>query len=60
MAAHSPVAIDPNDRKAAFEAFLSDYPAWADTHHLDELRGLSGEELVAQRYQRFRALGTWQ
>ena len=29
-------------------------------HHLDELRGLSGDELVAQRYQRFRALGTWQ
>jgi acetyl-CoA carboxylase carboxyl transferase subunit alpha len=29
-------------------------------HHLDDLRGLSPEELVAQRYQRFRALGTWQ
>ena len=32
----------------------------APRHHLGELRGLSGEELVAQRYQRFRALGTWQ
>ena len=29
-------------------------------HHLNELRGLSGDALVAQRYQRFRALGTWQ
>jgi acetyl-CoA carboxylase carboxyl transferase subunit alpha len=29
-------------------------------HHLDQLQGLSGDELVAQRYQRFRALGTWQ
>jgi acetyl-CoA carboxylase carboxyl transferase subunit alpha len=29
-------------------------------HHLADLRGLSGDELVAQRYQRFRALGTWQ
>jgi len=29
-------------------------------HHLDGLRDISGEELVAQRYQRFRALGTWQ
>jgi acetyl-CoA carboxylase carboxyl transferase subunit alpha len=29
-------------------------------HHLDALRGLSGDALVAQRYQRFRALGTWQ
>jgi acetyl-CoA carboxylase carboxyl transferase subunit alpha len=29
-------------------------------HHLGELRGLSAEALVAQRYQRFRALGTWQ
>ena len=29
-------------------------------HHLGGLRGLSGEELVSQRYQRFRALGTWQ
>lgn len=29
-------------------------------HHLDGLRGLSGEALVSQRYQRFRALGTWQ
>jgi acetyl-CoA carboxylase carboxyl transferase subunit alpha len=28
-------------------------------HHLDGLRGLSDEELVSQRYQRFRALGTW-
>jgi acetyl-CoA carboxylase carboxyl transferase subunit alpha len=28
-------------------------------HHLDDLRGLCGDELVAQRYQRFRALGTW-
>ena len=28
--------------------------------HLDRLRTLSGEQLVAQRYQRFRALGTWQ
>ena len=27
--------------------------------HLDELRGLDGDALVAQRYQRFRALGTW-
>ncbi|NNK07188.1 MAG: acetyl-CoA carboxylase carboxyl transferase subunit alpha, partial [Myxococcales bacterium] len=30
------------------------------SHHLSGLRGLSGEELVSQRYQRFRALGTWQ
>ncbi len=29
-------------------------------YHLDHLRGLSGDALVAQRYQRFRALGTWQ
>jgi acetyl-CoA carboxylase carboxyl transferase subunit alpha len=29
-------------------------------HHLGGLRELSGEELVSQRYQRFRALGTWQ
>lgn len=29
-------------------------------HHLDRLRGLSGDALVAQRYQRFRTLGTWQ
>jgi acetyl-CoA carboxylase carboxyl transferase subunit alpha len=29
-------------------------------HHLDDLRDISGEDLVAQRYQRFRALGTWQ
>jgi acetyl-CoA carboxylase carboxyl transferase subunit alpha len=29
-------------------------------HHLDALRDLSGEALVAHRYQRFRALGTWQ
>jgi len=28
-------------------------------HHLADLRGLSSDELVAQRYQRFRALGTW-
>jgi len=28
-------------------------------YHLDGLRRLSGEELVAQRYQRFRALGAW-
>jgi acetyl-CoA carboxylase carboxyl transferase subunit alpha len=28
-------------------------------HHLDELRRLSADELVDQRYQRFRALGTW-
>jgi acetyl-CoA carboxylase carboxyl transferase subunit alpha len=28
-------------------------------HHLGALRGLSGNELVAQRYQRFRALGSW-
>ncbi|KPK15588.1 MAG: hypothetical protein AMJ62_08750 [Myxococcales bacterium SG8_38] len=27
--------------------------------HLDELRGRSGAALVAERYQRFRALGTW-
>jgi len=27
--------------------------------HLEELRSLSAEELVNQRYQRFRALGTW-
>jgi acetyl-CoA carboxylase carboxyl transferase subunit alpha len=27
--------------------------------HLDELRPLSADELVDQRYQRFRALGTW-
>lgn len=27
--------------------------------NLDELRGRSGAELVAERYQRFRALGTW-
>jgi acetyl-CoA carboxylase carboxyl transferase subunit alpha len=27
--------------------------------HLDGLRGRSGEALVADRYQRFRALGTW-
>lgn len=30
------------------------------TKHLDELRDLPGEELVAQRYQRFRTLGAWQ
>ena len=30
------------------------------SHHLGGLRSLSGEELVSQRYQRFRALGTWQ
>jgi len=30
------------------------------SHHLDGLRGLSADELVSQRYQRFRALGTWQ
>nr|NIV74097.1 acetyl-CoA carboxylase carboxyl transferase subunit alpha [Gammaproteobacteria bacterium] len=29
-------------------------------HHLGALRDLSEDELVAQRYQRFRALGTWQ
>ncbi len=29
-------------------------------HHLAGLRGLSSDALVAQRYQRFRALGTWQ
>ena len=29
-------------------------------HHLAGLRGLSAEELVSERYQRFRALGTWQ
>lgn len=29
-------------------------------HHLDTLRGLSSDALVAQRYQRFRTLGTWQ
>ncbi len=29
------------------------------SHHLSGLRGLSREELVSQRYQRFRALGTW-
>lgn len=28
-------------------------------YHLDDLRGLSPDELVTQRYQRFRALGTW-
>lgn len=28
-------------------------------HHLGALRDLSEDELVAQRYQRFRALGTW-
>jgi len=28
-------------------------------HHLDELRPRSADELVNQRYQRFRALGTW-
>lgn len=28
--------------------------------HLAELRGLSGDDLVAQRYQRFRALGAWE
>ena len=28
--------------------------------NLSELEGLSGDELVAQRYQRFRALGSWQ
>ena len=30
------------------------------SHHLEDLRALSGDQLVAQRYQRFRALGTWQ
>lgn len=30
------------------------------SHHLGQLGGLSAEELRAQRYQRFRALGTWQ
>ncbi len=29
-------------------------------HHLDSLRGLSSDALVAQRYQRFRTLGAWQ
>jgi acetyl-CoA carboxylase carboxyl transferase subunit alpha len=29
-------------------------------HHLDDLREISAEGLVAQRYQRFRALGAWQ
>ena len=28
--------------------------------NLSELQSLSGDELVAQRYQRFRALGSWQ
>ena len=28
--------------------------------NLSELESLSGDELVAQRYQRFRALGSWQ
>ena len=28
--------------------------------HLDPLQALDGDALVAQRYQRFRALGTWQ
>jgi len=28
-------------------------------HHLAGFRAMSGEELVAQRYQRFRALGVW-
>jgi acetyl-CoA carboxylase carboxyl transferase subunit alpha len=28
--------------------------------NLDDLRGWSGDELVTQRYQRFRALGAWQ
>ena len=27
--------------------------------HLDDLRGLGPDDLVAQRYQRFRALGSW-
>ncbi len=29
------------------------------TKHLGELRVLSSEDLVAQRYQRFRTLGAW-
>ena len=29
-------------------------------HHLQDLRPLDGDALVEQRYQRFRALGTWQ
>jgi acetyl-CoA carboxylase carboxyl transferase subunit alpha len=28
--------------------------------HLGALRGLTGDELVAARYQRFRALGVWE
>ena len=28
--------------------------------NLEDLRGLSGDALVAQRYERFRALGAWQ
>jgi acetyl-CoA carboxylase carboxyl transferase subunit alpha len=28
--------------------------------HLGGLRGLTGDELVAQRYQRFRAIGIWE
>jgi acetyl-CoA carboxylase carboxyl transferase subunit alpha len=32
----------------------------AIARHLAELRGLDAEALLTQRYQRFRALGTWQ
>jgi acetyl-CoA carboxylase carboxyl transferase subunit alpha len=32
----------------------------AIARHLHELRGLDSDTLVTQRYQRFRALGTWQ
>lgn len=34
--------------------------AEAIDRHLSDLRPLDGDALVAQRYQRFRALGTWQ
>ena len=30
------------------------------SHHLGRFRNLSGDALVEQRYQRFRALGSWQ
>jgi len=30
------------------------------SHHLGRLRDMSGDELLSQRYQRFRALGSWQ
>ncbi len=38
MAVGTPIELDLVDRTQAFEAFEADYPAWAATRHLDELR----------------------